>query len=188
MTPSTQDVPTTMIADGSTVEIPFEFVCPITLQVMVEPLMTRTGFNFERAAIFDWLEQGSGSCPLTRTPLTACDLITNTRLKTRICYWRANNGIPQPIEEEMAATECKFVGLFLKISGGKKEEILARDSQQPLTLVSALLHNNPDDIIPPSSSPRRAGRRSRHVRQSGEQQRKFLSRILTSAIAELDDL
>jgi hypothetical protein len=174
---STQDMLTATVADRSEVEIPSNFICPITLQVMVDPLMTRAGLNFERAAIFSWLEQGSGSCPLTRKPLAAPDLITNRRLKTHIRIWRRNNGIPEPTEEEMAAAECKLVGFRLKISGDKKEEYeeyLAHHSQ---TLMSAL--NIPAHFTPPSSSsPQRAARSSRNARQSGERRRNFLSRIL----------
>jgi hypothetical protein len=174
--------------DASAVEIPSDFICPITLQVMVSPVMTRTGLNFERAAIFGWLEQGSGSCPLTRKPLKASDIITNRRLETHIRIWRGNNGVPEPTEEEREAAEYKFVG-FVKVSGGQKEEIQAQHSQQPQqTLVSALRHNIRDHIIHSPSSLQRAGRRSRQSRQSEEQRRTFLSRILTSAIAELDDL
>jgi hypothetical protein len=140
---SSQDVPTpTTVAEGSAAEIPSNFICPITLQVMVDPLMTRTGLNFERAAILGWLDQGSGRCPLTREPLTNSDLITNRRLKSRIGIWRAHNGMPEPTKEEMAAAECKFAP-FLKISG----------SQQPLTLVSALRTNLPDHIIPSPNLP-----------------------------------
>jgi hypothetical protein len=170
---STQGVPTATVADGSEVAIPSLFICPITLQVMVDPLMTRSGLNFERAAIFSWLDQGSGSCPLTRNPLTASDLISNRRLKTRIRIWRANNGIPEPTEEEMAAVTCKFVS-FLKISGDKKEEyMLARHSQLSTPMISALRTNIPAHFTPPSpSSPQRA-------RQSGGRRRNFLNRMLT---------
>jgi hypothetical protein len=184
---STQDAQTITIADGSHLEIPSNFICPITLQVMVNPLMTREGLNFEKAAICSWLQQGSGSCPLTRKPLTASDLITNRRLKAHIRIWRGNNGIPEPTEEEMAATECKFVG-FLKISGDKTKEILARHSQQPMTLMS-LRTNVPGHILSPPRSTRQAGHLSRYARQSGERRRNFLSRILTSAsAAELYEL
>ena len=187
MTLSTQDTPpTTTSADGSEVEIPSNFICPITLQVMVAPVMTRTGLNFERAAIFSWLERGSGTCPLTRKPLTASDLITNRRLKTHIGIWRGNNGIPEPTEEEMAAAECRFVG-FLKISGEMTKEILARHSQLPMTLIS-LRANIPDHIVPPPSSTQRATRSSRYARQSGERRRNFFSRILPSFATELDAL
>jgi hypothetical protein len=163
MTLSTQDSPTTTASDGSAVEIPSNFICPITLQVMVAPVMTRTGLNFERAAIFSWLYRGSDTCPLTRKPLAASDLITNRRLKTHIGMWKKTNGIPEPTEEEMAAAEYNFVG-FLNISNIDKEEILA------------------------PTSPQRAGRSSRPARQSGQRRRNFLSRILTSATAVMDNL
>jgi hypothetical protein len=177
---STQDTPTTTSADGSAVEIPSNFICPITLQVMVDPLMTRSGLNFERAAIISWLDQGSGSCPLTRKPLTTSDLISNRRLKTLIRIWRANNGIPEPTEEEIAAVKCKFVG-FLKISGDKKEEyMLARHSQVSATMISALRTNTPAHFTPPSpSSPQRAARSSRNARQSGGRRRNFFNRFFT---------
>jgi hypothetical protein len=185
MTLSTQDVPAAMIAeDGSEVEIPSNFLCPITLQVMVSPVMTREGLNFEKAAIFSWLEQGSGSCPLTRKPLAASDLCTDRRLKTQICFWKKKNGIPETTEEEMAAAECKFVG-FLKISEIDKEEIPASHSQQPLSL-ALFRANNYIHSIPPGST-QRAARSSGHARQSGERRRNFLSRILTSATAAMED-
>jgi hypothetical protein len=178
MTLSTQDVSTTTVANGSAVEIPSNFICPITLQVMVTPLMTRAGLTFEKAAIFSWLEQGSGSCPLTRKPLTASDLVTNMRLKKQIYFWRAENGIPEPTEEERAAAECKFVGI-LKISGDNNGDIRDQPSQQPLPLV--FLRSNIFDHITPRSS--------RSLRRGGltsERRRHFLSRILTSATAEFD--
>jgi hypothetical protein len=172
MTLSTQDVSTTTFAHGSEVEIPSNFICPITLQVMVDPLMTRAGLTFERAAIFGWLEQGSDSCPVTCTPLSASDLITNRRLKTLIRFWRENNGIPEPTEEEMEPAECQFTGI-LKVSDDKKDEVLARRSQQPSTDAS-LLSNIP--AASPSSL-QRAGRSWRSGRQSGERRGNFFSRI-----------
>jgi hypothetical protein len=185
MTLSTQEVPTATDADGSAVEIPSNFLCPITLQVMLDPLMTRTGLNFEKAAILGWLSQGSGSCPLTRKPLTASDLVTNRNLKSQIHIWMRNNDIPEPTEEEMEAADCKFVG-FLKVSGDKRESIMAPHSLLSLTLASSRR-------TPPSPiSSRRAGRSLTPVaspaRQSGERRRNFLSRILNSATAELDEL
>jgi hypothetical protein len=170
MTLSTQDIPSTSVTDEYEVQIPSNFICPITLQVMVNPLMTRTGLNFERDAIFSWLEKGSGSCPLTRQPLTASNLIRNRTLKTQIRIWRANNGIPEPIEEEMTAAESKCVG-FLKISGDKNKEIMAHHS-----LSMAI----PARITPGSPSlPQRAAGSSSYARQRGERRRNFLTRILT---------
>jgi hypothetical protein len=189
MTLSTQDVTTrtTMNEDGTSVEIRSDFICPITLQVMNNPLMTRTGFNFERAAILSWLDQGSGSCPLTREPLTTSDLISNRRLATQIRFWRQRNGIPEPTREETGVAECEFVG-FLKISGDKNDEIMARHSQPTLSLASLHTQILPTRPLPSrSAAPRRTGR-SRYERQSREPRRNFLRRILTSGVNEVDAL
>jgi U-box domain len=85
--------------DASAVPVqqpPPEFLCPITMEVMVHPLATKHGPNFERSAIVAWLRQGSGECPLTRKPLTMSDLIHNNYLAAEIAQWRATHGIPVP--------------------------------------------------------------------------------------------
>jgi hypothetical protein len=78
-------------------EVPSEFICPITMEMMVHPIATRYGQNFERSAIFKWLFEGSGECsccPLTRKPLNMSDLIPNHKLAAKIQKWCENNGIP----------------------------------------------------------------------------------------------
>lgn len=67
--------------------IPDEFVCPITLTIMNHPLVTRSGQNFERSAILNWLSQ-SKECPLTRQPMKPSDLIPNRALEARIGFWK----------------------------------------------------------------------------------------------------
>jgi hypothetical protein len=67
--------------------MPDEFICPITLNVMTHPLVTRSGQNFERSAILNWLSQ-SKECPLTRQPMKPSDLIPNRALEARIGFWK----------------------------------------------------------------------------------------------------
>jgi U-box domain len=69
-------------------EVPPEFVCPITMEIMVHPVATRYGQNFERSAIVAWLDKGSGECPLTRRPLRMKDLINNNHLTKKIRQWK----------------------------------------------------------------------------------------------------
>lgn len=76
-------------------DCPSEFICPITMQIMEQPLTTRYGHNFECAAIVAWLRQGSTECPLTRKRLGISDMIRNNNLKEKIRAWRAANGIQQ---------------------------------------------------------------------------------------------
>ena len=78
------------------VTVPSEFICPITSDVMMYPLMTRSGLNFERSAIIEWLKYGSGTCPITRTPLVLTDLVPNKALENKIARWMWECSIPIP--------------------------------------------------------------------------------------------
>ena len=46
-------------------EPPDEFVCPISMEVMVEPVLAADGFTYERQAIEQWFELGHRSSPRT---------------------------------------------------------------------------------------------------------------------------
>jgi U-box domain len=73
--------------------IPTEFVCPITMEIMVHPVATRYGQNFERSALVAWLDQGADECPLTRKPLRMRDLINNHHLAQKIRSWKELQGL-----------------------------------------------------------------------------------------------
>jgi U-box domain len=79
--------------------LPSEFLCPITMEIMVNPMATRHGQNFEKSAIVAWLRQGSNVCPLTRQPLKISDLIHNNFLAATIQLWRSVHGIPIDSED-----------------------------------------------------------------------------------------
>lgn len=72
---------------------PKEYICPLTLSVMVDPVLTRHGHNFEREAILKWIARGTGDCPITRKPLRLSDMITNHQLRSRIHRWRRENDL-----------------------------------------------------------------------------------------------
>ena len=79
------------------IEAPSEFVCPLTLDVMDDPIMTKYGHSYERSAILQWLRSGQGVCPLSRRPLQLQDLVTNHGLRIRIQQWRTANGEDNPV-------------------------------------------------------------------------------------------
>lgn len=72
-------------------EVPDEFICPLTMELMHDPVVSRYGHNYERDAILSWLAQGHTDCPLTRQPLRLRDLITNHTLRSRIQKWQVQN-------------------------------------------------------------------------------------------------
>ncbi|KAK6926057.1 Armadillo [Dillenia turbinata] len=67
------------------------FFCPITKEVMEDPMETNSGRTFERSAIEKWLAVGHSQCPLTMTPLDISSLRPNKSLKQSIEEWRERN-------------------------------------------------------------------------------------------------
>ena len=62
---------------------PQEFYCPITTEVMREPVLAADGRTYERDAIEQWLASNSTS-PMTREPMESTKLLPNLALKTLI--------------------------------------------------------------------------------------------------------
>jgi U-box domain len=110
------------------VSIPSQFICPLTLDIMKDPLVSRHGQSYEREAIMSWLGAGNTTCPMTRKPLRLVDLISNHRLKTQIECWKEAN--PQYQKKKAARSDSeeeeedvldrdteKFLGMFLNYEG-----------------------------------------------------------------------
>jgi hypothetical protein len=77
---------------------PASFICPLTTQLMEDPVMDLCAHNFERAAITEWLSSKATHecCPISRKPLTLDDLVPNHTLAERIDKWQwhqENDGI-----------------------------------------------------------------------------------------------
>jgi U-box domain len=71
---------------------PSRYICPLTLDLMNDPVLSIFGHSFERAAIFEWLTAGNEGCPLTRKPLRISHLISNVMLKREIDEWKQLHG------------------------------------------------------------------------------------------------
>lgn len=83
-------------AEAMGLTIPDEFLCPLTSDVMKQPLMTKSGMSFEREAIITWLQDGNGKCPITGNYMNLSDLIPNKALEEQIAFWRWDNMLPEP--------------------------------------------------------------------------------------------
>lgn len=64
--------------------LPQSFFCPLTMNVMVEPVIDYEGNTYERNAILTWLKDHDTS-PVTRNPLTINNLIPNRAIRDAIC-------------------------------------------------------------------------------------------------------
>ena len=68
-------------------DVPEELCCPLTMEPMVQPVVTLDGHTYERAAIEAWLEQHNTS-PLTNEPLENKQLIPNMLVKQQMSALR----------------------------------------------------------------------------------------------------
>jgi U-box domain len=91
---------TTSIEDNelNQLNIPHEFICPITHEMMQYPLMSRYGQTYERDAILTWLSNHNNLCPLTRQVLLVTDLIRHRTLQSKIAAWKIQHGIANTIK------------------------------------------------------------------------------------------
>ena len=64
-------------------EVPEDYICPITTEIMTDPVSALDGFTYERAAITEWLRTKDTS-PKTGTKLESKALIPNHSLRSMI--------------------------------------------------------------------------------------------------------
>ncbi|OVA18338.1 Armadillo [Macleaya cordata] len=76
--------------------IPDDFRCPISLELMKDPVIVSTGQTYERACIEKWIEAGHGTCPKTQQTLSSTALTPNYVLRSLIAQWCEANGMEPP--------------------------------------------------------------------------------------------
>ncbi|KAJ0246979.1 U-box domain-containing protein 14 [Hirschfeldia incana] len=76
--------------------IPEYFRCPISLELMKDPVIVSTGQTYERSSIQKWLDAGHKTCPKSQETLLHSGLTPNYVLKSLIALWCESNGIELP--------------------------------------------------------------------------------------------
>ncbi|KAG2713621.1 hypothetical protein I3760_04G185600 [Carya illinoinensis] len=73
--------------------VPSYFQCPLSLELMLDPVIVASGQTYERSSIQKWLYNGLTICPKTRQSLTHTNLIPNYTVKAMIANWCEENNI-----------------------------------------------------------------------------------------------
>ncbi|KAK9267483.1 hypothetical protein L1049_009909 [Liquidambar formosana] len=78
-------------------QLPDDFKCPISLEIMSDPVILSSGHTFDRSSIQRWLDSGHRTCPITKLPLPEHpSLIPNHALRSLISnYTLASPRKPQ---------------------------------------------------------------------------------------------
>ncbi|KAL3818634.1 hypothetical protein ACJIZ3_004539 [Penstemon smallii] len=70
-----------------------DFKCPISLELMSDPVTISTGQTYDRASIQKWLKSGNLICPKTGEQLKSTEMVPNTNLKKLIHQFCAEYGV-----------------------------------------------------------------------------------------------
>ncbi|KAG9144991.1 hypothetical protein Leryth_017458 [Lithospermum erythrorhizon] len=94
-------------------QIPSYFRCPLSLELMVDPVIVASGQTYDRASIQKWLDNGLIVCPQTRQGLLHTNLIPNYTVKALIINWCVENGIQlptpcQPADFGQVSSKCSL--------------------------------------------------------------------------------
>ncbi|KAL3631387.1 U-box domain-containing protein 11 [Castilleja foliolosa] len=80
----------------SLVIIPDDFRCPISLELMRDPVIVATGQTYERSYIQRWIDCGNTTCPKTQLKLQHLTLTPNYVLRSLISQWCLKHDVKQP--------------------------------------------------------------------------------------------
>lgn len=146
------------------------FYCPISQEVMEDPVEISSGQTFERSAIEKWFAEGHTTCPLTNQMLTSKELRPNIILRRSIQEWKDRNtvitiallkpklesgeeqAVLYAINELLRLSEEKethrhwiaaegYIGLLVDLLGRSKPSIRKRT----LALLCSLIKDNSDN-------------------------------------------
>ncbi|KAK7257805.1 hypothetical protein RIF29_32044 [Crotalaria pallida] len=105
--------------------IPDDFRCPISLELMRDPVIVSTGQTYERSCIEKWLQQGHGTCPKTQQSLTSTVLTPNYVLRSLIAQWCEANGV-EPPKRPSSSQPSKSVSAYAPAEQSKIETLLRK--------------------------------------------------------------
>ncbi|XP_019199504.1 PREDICTED: U-box domain-containing protein 13-like [Ipomoea nil] len=105
--------------------IPDDFRCPISLELMRDPVIVATGQTYERSCIEKWLEAGHTTCPKTQQPLTSNTLTPNYVLRSLINQWCEANGV-EPPKRAGSSQSCQTTSACSPAEGSKIETLISK--------------------------------------------------------------
>ncbi|CAK8544153.1 unnamed protein product [Lathyrus sativus] len=129
--------------DHDEIDVPTYFLCPISLEIMKDPVTVSTGITYDRESIEKWLfSKKNKTCPITKQQLSDyTDLTPNHTLRRLIQAWctlNASQGIeriptPKPpinkIQIAKLIKEASHSNLNIQIKSLKKLKSFASGSE-----------------------------------------------------------
>ncbi|CAN4093299.1 unnamed protein product [Withania somnifera] len=88
--------PSSFNTPNSQLPFPDEFRCPLSKELMRDPVIVATGQTYDRPFIQKWFKAGNRTCPRTQVVLSHTILTPNHLIRETILQCCKNNGIQMP--------------------------------------------------------------------------------------------
>lgn len=103
--------------------VPHDWLCPISYEIMRDPVIAPDGYTYERGAITHWLSTNPMS-PFTRVPMTVANLVPNRALQSTIEAFLVQNPTPliprpAPPPKSFSTAPLTTTAATFKASDGK---------------------------------------------------------------------
>ncbi|GJM88877.1 hypothetical protein PR202_ga05452 [Eleusine coracana subsp. coracana] len=155
-------------------EPPPDFRCPISLELMRDPVVAASGQTYDRESIARWFGSGKSTCPKTGQALTSVELVPNKALKNLMARWCRQNGIPvdasEPGKSEPSAS----------VSAATNKAALEAARMTASFLVTKL--SSASTSFSSVESTRRVVREIRQLARSGADDRAFIGEAGAAAL------
>ncbi|CAM8936550.1 unnamed protein product [Rhodiola kirilowii] len=114
-----------MIEELSSIEIPSVFICPISLDPMLDPVTLCTGQTYERSNILKWLSLGHKTCPTTMQELWDDSVTPNRTLYQLIYSWFSQKYVVmKKRSEDVHGRVIELLASLKKVKGQGRIEAL----------------------------------------------------------------
>nr|GME19158.1 U-box domain-containing protein 9-like [Ipomoea batatas] len=108
---------------------PKEFLCPLSGELMNDPVVLSTGQTYDRPFIQKWLKDGNQTCPQTQQILSNMVLLPNHLARKLISKWYEENGLKNPCCPQVEEDEPET----LKVETGYLNELLKKLSSSSVS-------------------------------------------------------
>ncbi|CAM8889172.1 unnamed protein product [Rhodiola kirilowii] len=88
------DIDDYMSSQSINTNIPDEYKCPVSLDLMRDPVIVASGHTYDRNSIAQWINSGHHTCPKSGQKLIHMALIPNYALKSLVHQWCEENNMP----------------------------------------------------------------------------------------------
>ncbi|KAJ9540790.1 hypothetical protein OSB04_027296 [Centaurea solstitialis] len=131
----------------SPVPIPPDFCCPLSLELMTDPVIVASGQTYERGYIRNWIDLGLTVCPKTMQTLVHSNLIPNYTVKALIANWCESNNVKLPDPAKITSSNKPSSPRSTWTVGSPKNLVVSSGTHQEEASMAHHVHSSSEDSV-----------------------------------------